>query len=179
MKNEACFKKIYQADLAAIVAIEHASHSNVDEDFETEVVSEHCWLEKDIKGVLAEGTTTGWVVMEGPVYVAYYLLDTEPDGWFIRRLVVHPDYRKADFGRTILWRIYQKMVRSHTRKTLRAYVRENDVETCRWMAHMLFKSKVIRGGWDDKMDAIEFSFVTTDSFDQESEACSTSEEEAA
>lgn len=158
MSETATFRSIQTSDLPTLADMENRANLWTDPDFGIEVVSPRAWNEADIAHVLSEPETRGWAIEEGQGnLVAYCLWEPEDDGYRIRRLLVHPDYRKCNFGRTILGKLYRKCVRSQTRKTLRALVNLEDRAACEWLRRMTFSSKLIRRDSDD----VEFSFVTT------------------
>ena len=169
-QEKVTFRKVYTADLKYLARLEAESGLWHDPDFDRVCLNPWVWDFNDVRNVLVEPQTAGWLVTDGMGNLAGYFV-YEPDGkdaLLIRRLVVHPKFRLQDYGRTILHHLYQRIVRSEKRKTLRVLVRENDTDTCRWFAHMGFKSRLVRRGWSDDLDAVEFSFTTAKHAEDES-----------
>lgn len=168
MNDNVTFRKVYERDLPALVEMEALAHLWDDPDFGLRCVSPHAWTAADITAVLEEEDTRCWVVdeVDGNI-IAYLVYEIEDDAYRVRRLLVHPDYRNCDVGRTVLARLYQKIVKSESRKTLRVRVREDDVPTCRWLARMKFASRLVRGGWNADLDGVEFTFTTTEHAEKE------------
>ncbi len=163
MDSDVTFRRITADDPPALAEIEYLSHLGVDPDFGVERFGPHGWTAADIEACLLEERTRGWLVEErADDPVAYFVYEVMDDHYAVRRLLVHPDYRRGDFGRTILHALYQRIARSATRKRLVAAVREDDLETCTWLAHVGFKSRLVRGGWGDDLDAVEFTFETAE-----------------
>jgi GNAT superfamily N-acetyltransferase len=167
MNDHIVFRKIFARDLKTLVQIENESFLTEDRDFGVKAVSEEAWTKATLEEVLAEDNTRGWAILEdehSERVIGYCIYEIEEEAYLIRRLLIHPKFRDQDIGRTLLHRLYQKIVYSETRKTLRAIIGDKDIfiPTYKWLAHMDFKSKVIRRGWDDDTDAIEFSFTTAE-----------------
>lgn len=164
MTEYATFRKLRPDDLLPLEHLEDRAHLQMDPDLGIVCVGKHAWSGEDIAEVVfGEDRTRAYVIEEGKGnLVAYVVYEIEKEGYLIRRLLVDPNYRKCDFGRTILFELYQKLVDSPRRKTLRAMVREDDIATCQWMARMGFKSRLLRQGWDNDLDAVLFEFSTTE-----------------
>lgn len=169
MNEHATFRRMTKADLKELVAMENEAFCRYDPDFGVATVHPDAWTAKDISEVaFEEEYTRGWVIEEGNGnIVAYYIYELEDEAYRIRRLLVHSDYRCSDFGRNILWALSEKICKSEHRKTLVGWVSERDVMTCEWMAHMGFASKLIKQGWDNDTDAVEFTYTTTEYVDRE------------
>lgn len=180
--EQATFRRMTEKDIQALVKIENRSFRRIDPDFDVKALHPDAWSAEDIKSVVfGEEHTRGWVIEEGDGnIVGYYIYEVEAEAYRLRRLLIHPQYRNANFGRTVLWNIYQKMAHSNSRKTIIGFVSERDIKTCQWMAHMGFHGRVVRNGWNDDTDAIEFTFTTTEHIDRETgERCEPQQEEGA
>jgi L-amino acid N-acyltransferase YncA len=163
MNDNITLRTMVKADLNALELIENESFFDEDPDFEIMTVSNQAWTKREIRRcAFKEEKTLGWVVEEGQGnIVGYYIYEEVSDGILIRRLIIHPQYRNSGFGRTVITKLYEKVAESKTKKTLSAIINERDILTCKWMAHMGFKSKLIRQGWDDDTDAVKFTFTAT------------------
>lgn len=159
--SDVTYRKMCHSDIPALVEMENLSHLGPDPDFGVVCVSQHAWGRGDLEGALEDHAVQKYVVLEGQVTVGYFLYGLHPHAIWIDRLLIHPNYRRSDFGRSVLYRLYQKAARSERRRTLKAWVREDDLPTCRWMARMGFKSRAVRRGWSDDLDAVEFFFTAT------------------
>lgn len=169
MNENVTLRRLRRDDIPALVDIENRTHYRMDPDFGVKAVGPDAWTAADIHAaVYGDADTRGWVVEEGVGnVVAYFIYERLREGFLIVRLIVDPQYRNANVGRTILWTLYQRACLSNVRKTLLAYVPETDRDTCEWLAHMGFFSRLLPLGWDDETDAIEFSFTTTEYVDRE------------
>lgn len=150
------------AEIALLAEIEARSHLWRDPDFGVVCVSPHAWDAEAIASALSGPRTAGYVLKgDKGVFVGYYVVEAEPEGFLLRRLLVDARYRDTGVGRTALYRLYRKAKNSRTKKLLRAVIREDDARTCRWLAHMGFNSRLLRGVWDERLDGIEFYLAVT------------------
>lgn len=167
-------RTMVKSDLDALVIIENESFLQKDPDFGVLSVSNEAWTKKEIsRCAFKEEKTLGWVLEEGEGnIVGYFIWEAVKDGLLIRRLLIHPQYRLAGFGRAVLQKLHEKILEAKVRKTLTAYVNERDVATCKWMAHMKFKSSLVRKGWDDDTDAVKFTFTEVRRTSRPNQRCS-------
>lgn len=166
MPATALVREMYSRDTADCAAIEVASYKYFDLDFEREVLPMHAWTKQDIEKVMLEPGTRAHLIQEGEndlsVIVGYFIFDLQEDALLLRRLIVHPDYRRSGFGQMMLHRMWMKALYSRQRKTIKAYIREDDLKTCQFFAKMNFKPTLVRGHNTDGSDSYLYSYVVAE-----------------
>lgn len=158
--SEVAMREIFRRDMEEIVEMEHLSHRFFDPDFERDAVRGTVWGEEEVKAVLAEPHTRGYVMEQGPVIVGYWIYELEKDRYSIRRLLVHPDYRKSGFGSMMVDHLQSRSHRHHKRRRVSVVVSEQDFGVCEFFAKLGFKPRLLRSRDGSSSDNFEYLFVS-------------------
>lgn len=149
-------RKITNKDLVDLAIIEERGHQIKDIDFDIYMTSEHAWDETDIAKAISGVMTTSILIQEGKANTVGYLIYVAGKKTFrILRLLVDVSYRRCGFGQALLSRLLKKaQIKQYV---VTALIREDDTATATWLAQQGFRAKLVRNGWNDHLDAIEFT----------------------
>jgi GNAT superfamily N-acetyltransferase len=152
------WKPLVPEHIAAVIDMERRAFTTEDPDFGVPTLGDCAWSAEDYIACLEEDATRGWGLFEGPVLVGVFIYELERGSYDVRRLLVHPDYRRAGFASLMLHRLYVRCLKNTKRRVITTHVDERNVEACRFFAHFNFVPTLARGHFGQDRDAVKFTF---------------------
>lgn len=123
-------------DMPETMAIEHAAF-------------DHPWTEGEILTNLRDRSCIGMVAEHGGKVVGYMIYFLRKKHLEVKKLVIHPDYRRSGIGHQMVGKLVGKLS-NHRRPSLALLVRESNVDGLLFLRSQGFKAvRLARGAYDD------------------------------
>ena len=151
-------RPVEPTDLKQLVEGETRSHLWYDPDLERQAVRSDALDIDGLMALISEPRTRTLTLLEGRAIVGLLCYELTRDGVILRRLQIHPNFRRNGFASRALEWLAALMQKSQKRRKITVYVHEWDLDSQRFYASLHFRTKLARDHYGPGQDAYQFTF---------------------